>query len=86
MERFRPELDYQVHQPRVREDFLNGIRSGVNGTPTFFINGVRHNGGSDLGSLLTEIRAVGMRRSAAGLHSASVAVSGPSARRRRGPV
>ena len=25
--------------PRVREDFLSGVRSGVNGTPTFFING-----------------------------------------------
>src|SRR5262249_32893047 len=27
---------------RVRKDFLSGVRSGVNGTPTFFINGVRH--------------------------------------------
>jgi MFS family permease len=25
----------------VREDFMSGVRSGVNGTPTFFINGVR---------------------------------------------
>ena len=29
---------------RVREDFLSGVRSGVNGTPTFFINGVRFDG------------------------------------------
>jgi protein-disulfide isomerase len=36
----------------VREDFLSGIRSGVNGTPTFFVNGVRHNGGYDTESLL----------------------------------
>jgi protein-disulfide isomerase len=28
----------------VREDFVSGVRSGVNGTPTFFINGVRHDG------------------------------------------
>jgi protein-disulfide isomerase len=27
---------------RVKEDFLGGVRSGVNGTPTFFINGQRH--------------------------------------------
>ena len=27
---------------RVQEDFSGGVRSGVNGTPTFFINGVRH--------------------------------------------
>jgi protein-disulfide isomerase len=30
--------------PRVRKDFLGGVRSGVNGTPTFFINGVRFDG------------------------------------------
>ena len=28
----------------VRDDFRSGVRSGVNGTPTFFINGERHNG------------------------------------------
>lgn len=30
--------------PKVREDFLGGVRSGVNGTPTFFINNHRHEG------------------------------------------
>ena len=25
--------------PRVREQFMSGVRNGVNGTPTFFING-----------------------------------------------
>lgn len=30
--------------PRIREDFIGGVRSGVNGTPTFFINGVRFDG------------------------------------------
>jgi protein-disulfide isomerase len=30
--------------PRVKEDFMGGVRSGVNGTPTFFINGQRHDG------------------------------------------
>ena len=29
---------------RVREDFQSGARGGVNGTPSFFINGVRHDG------------------------------------------
>jgi protein-disulfide isomerase len=36
---------------RVREDFLSGVRSGVNGTPTFFINGLRYDGACDVGSL-----------------------------------
>jgi protein-disulfide isomerase len=34
-------------QPRVGADFASGVRSGVNGTPTFFINGRRHEGGAD---------------------------------------
>jgi protein-disulfide isomerase len=28
----------------IREDFMGGVRSGVNGTPTFFINGTRFDG------------------------------------------
>ena len=30
--------------PKIRADFVSGVRSGVNGTPTFFINGRRHDG------------------------------------------
>ena len=40
---------------RVRASFLSGVRSGVNGTPTFFINGVRHEGPPDEASLLAAI-------------------------------
>ena len=54
-ERFALELENQVHAPRVREDFISGIRSGVNGTPTFFINGVRHEGSFDFESMLEAI-------------------------------
>jgi protein-disulfide isomerase len=43
------------YQNRVREDFLSGARSGVNGTPTFFINGVRYDGSWDLDPLLAAI-------------------------------
>jgi protein-disulfide isomerase len=32
---------------RVRESFLSGVRSGVNGTPTFFIDGIRYDGPRD---------------------------------------
>jgi len=34
-----------VHTGKVQADFMGGVRSGVNGTPTFFVNGVRHDGG-----------------------------------------
>jgi protein-disulfide isomerase len=33
-----------TYEERVREDFLSGVRSGVNGTPTFFVNGDRYDG------------------------------------------
>ncbi len=56
LRRFALELEQRVHAPRVREDFMSGIRSGVNGTPTFFVNGVRHNGGWDFGSLVEALR------------------------------
>jgi protein-disulfide isomerase len=49
--RFADELAGHVHAARVREDFLGGARSGVNGTPTFFLNGARHDGAYDLDSL-----------------------------------
>jgi protein-disulfide isomerase len=41
---FEDALRIGRHLPRIKEDFLSGVRSGVNGTPTFFINGVRHDG------------------------------------------
>jgi protein-disulfide isomerase len=42
-------------RPRVRTDFLSGVRSGVNGTPTFFIDGRRHEGAFDFDSLVMAI-------------------------------
>jgi protein-disulfide isomerase len=41
----------------LREDFLSGVRSGVNGTPTFFVNGIRHDGGYDAEALLEALRS-----------------------------
>jgi protein-disulfide isomerase len=38
------DLENETYAKRVREDFRSGVRSGVNGTPTFFINGERYNG------------------------------------------
>lgn len=42
MQRFKLDLQEHAYQARVREDFMSGVRSGVNGTPTFFINGLRY--------------------------------------------
>jgi len=57
LKRFDQDLADNVYAPRVREDFMSGVRSGVNGTPTFFINGVRYDGSHDLDSLLAAVRS-----------------------------
>lgn len=43
-DRVASELAAEVWAKRVREDFRSGVRSGVNGTPTFFLNGLRYDG------------------------------------------
>jgi protein-disulfide isomerase len=40
---------------RVKTDFSGGVRSGVNGTPTFFINGQRHDADFELDTLVRAI-------------------------------
>ena len=55
-ERFKRELEEHVHAERVHEDFMSGVRSGVNGTPGFFINGVRYDDSYDFDTLLGALR------------------------------
>ncbi|MDQ3949084.1 MAG: DsbA family protein, partial [Gemmatimonadota bacterium] len=43
-ERIARELEAGTYAKRVRDDFRSGVRSGVNGTPTFFVNGERYEG------------------------------------------
>ena len=43
---------------RVRDDFTSGVRSAVNGTPTFFINGVRYDGPLEVPLLERAVRSV----------------------------
>jgi protein-disulfide isomerase len=53
---FDDEMAKHVHASRVREDFMSGIRSGVNGTPTFYINGIRYDESWDEKTLLAAIK------------------------------
>jgi len=53
----RNALTGRQYASRVRDDFLGGVRSGVNGTPTFFINGNRHDGPFDFDDLVAAIEA-----------------------------
>jgi protein-disulfide isomerase len=54
-ERVERELVSGAHEPRVSEQFRSGVRSGVNGTPTFFINGLRHDDPWDPDTLLAAL-------------------------------
>jgi len=54
--RFKNDMSIHVHAARVREDFLSGVRSGVNGTPTFYIDNIRYNGSWDLETLLEALK------------------------------
>jgi len=48
-------LETRAFRPKVRSDFMGGLKSGVNGTPTFFINGKRHDGLFELDDLVAAI-------------------------------
>jgi protein-disulfide isomerase len=53
MEAFTKDIESQKYRPKVKKDFMGGVKSGVNGTPTFFINGERFDQNFD-GQLLLE--------------------------------
>lgn len=52
------DLRARAFKARVREDFMTGVRSGVSGTPGFFINGVKFNRQWDFDTLLNELERV----------------------------
>jgi protein-disulfide isomerase len=60
--RVRRDLTAGSYTDRVRRDFVGGVRSGVNGTPTFFINGERYDGDwADEAEFVAALAAVASR-------------------------
>jgi protein-disulfide isomerase len=55
IDQFSRDMELPELTERVQEDFMSGVRSGVNGTPTFFVNGHRHDGPHDFNSLLSAL-------------------------------
>jgi protein-disulfide isomerase len=51
----RKALEVGTYRTRVRAEFTGGVRSGVNGTPTFFVNGHRHDGPFEFEDLVLAI-------------------------------
>ena len=56
IDRFASDVSGHRYLPRIREDMESGVTSGVRGTPTFFINGIKHEGGYELETLLEAVR------------------------------
>jgi hypothetical protein len=50
-------LRQHAFKAKIRSDFMGGLKSGVNGTPSFFINSTRHDGAFDFESLVAAIDA-----------------------------
>lgn len=55
VDQFQVDLEARQIVKKVEEDFESGVRSGVNGTPSFFVNGEKFDGAaSDLLDMLKE--------------------------------
>ena len=57
VERMAAEIDAGVHRDRIERDIRSAEQSGATGTPTFFVNGVRHFGAYDASSLVEALEA-----------------------------
>lgn len=55
MERFDRAIAGRVFAERVREDLISGLDSGVRGTPSYFINGLKHRGSGQYETLVEAI-------------------------------
>lgn len=51
-------IETEMFSDKIKNDFMGGVRSGVNGTPSFFINGLRHDGPFDYENLLRALNNV----------------------------
>ena len=61
VQRFEEDLHRHAGVARIEEDVDSADLSGVSGTPTFFINGRRHYGAYDIGTLSDAVRAARAR-------------------------
>ena len=63
MQKFEQDMNNHTFAQKIEEDMRSGMESGVQGTPTFYINGEMYNGSYDLGSLLSVLQqAIGAAR------------------------
>jgi protein-disulfide isomerase len=56
--RFQSALDAEAYLRKIEQDSTGGQRSGVKGTPTFFVNGCRYRGSAEFEAMAGAIRAL----------------------------
>ena len=56
LEKFQSDFADQTLSQKIQSDFSSGARSGVNGTPSFYINGEKYEGPYEAGALLETIK------------------------------
>jgi Na+/H+ antiporter NhaA/predicted DsbA family dithiol-disulfide isomerase len=59
--RMMEDLRRREYAPRISEDVASADESGVSGTPTFFVNGRRHYGAYDIGTLTDTVKSARRR-------------------------
>ena len=62
VEPFVLDLERRTHSHRVQHDHTNGVHDGVQGTPTFFVDGIRHDLSFDLETLLLAVESAVWRK------------------------
>ena len=67
--KFAAELRDGAHVSKVKRDLQSGIQSGVMGTPTFFLNGRKHEGSWNAGALAAAVRAATPPREQPKIHA-----------------
>jgi predicted DsbA family dithiol-disulfide isomerase len=77
LRRFEEDLANDHHAWRIEEDRLGGTRAGVEGTPAFFVNGVRYTGSIDLDGLLAAVEEAASSSGAALSEGSVVKRTGP---------
>jgi len=56
LEMFASDLTKRVYAPKVQDNLMSGVRSGVKGTPGLYINGIHHDGACDLTALMAALQ------------------------------
>ncbi len=57
-QRIADEIAQHAYLNLIKQDFNGGVRSGVNGTPTFYVNGTRYNGSPEANEQLKFLTSI----------------------------